>query len=70
MAETKTTAKKAPAKKPVAKKAPAKKTAPEAEASVAENAGFVKMIRERDGKEVMIAPDLVDRYILARYRRA
>lgn len=69
MAETKTT-KKAPAKKPAAKKAPAKKAAPKVEAPVVENEGFVKMIRERDGKEVMIAPELVDRYILARYRRA
>ena len=55
MAETKTTAKKAPAKKPTAKKA-----APKSD-------GLVKMARE-DGKEAMVHASMIDAYKSGGYR--
>mgnify|MGYP000436361646 CR=1 FL=1 len=55
MAETKTTAKKAPAKKPAAKKA-----APKSD-------GLVKMARE-DGKEAMVHASMIDAYKSGGYR--
>lgn len=55
MAETKTTAKKAPAKKPAAKKAAPKST------------GLVKMIHE-DGRNADVHPSMVDAYKSGGYK--
>ena len=57
MAETKTTAKKAPAKKPAAKKATVKSDSPT----------LVKMVRN-DGKEAMVHPSMIDAYKSGGYK--
>lgn len=61
MAESKTTTtKKAPAKKPAAKKEAPKSDAPK----------LLKMVRDRDGKEAMVHPSMVDAYKSGGYKEA
>lgn len=63
MAESKTTAKKAPAKKPVAKK-PAPRKAPAKESN-----GLVLMVND-EGKTANVHPSMVDDYKTGGYKEA